>query len=86
MTAPTKYAVTFTNARGEQCHAVVSLDDAHPGDRDFLERNRITRPAGAGAPGGPIERMIAYTIARQQVPGEFAYYDLFDPHSCCWVN
>jgi hypothetical protein len=79
-----KYAVTFANAKGEQREVVVSLDDADPRDRAFLERNRVTRP-GAGSPGGPIERAIAYTIARQRVPYEFAY-DMEDPGSCCWVH
>jgi len=80
-----KFAVTFTNQQtGDRREVVVSLDDVDPEDRAFLERNRRTRP-GAGSPGGPIERMLAYSLARPRVPKELVY-DLEDPNCCCVVH
>jgi hypothetical protein len=81
-----KYLCTFTNPKtGERREAVVSLDDLDHDDRAFLDRNRITRPGGAGAPGGPIERMLAYALARKRVPAEFVY-DIEAPDCCRRVN
>jgi hypothetical protein len=80
-----KYRCAFTNRQtGERREIVVCLDDADPEDRVFLERNRVTRP-GAGSPGGPIERAIAYALARKQVPKEFVY-NIEDPDCCRLVN
>jgi hypothetical protein len=80
-----KYAMTFTNRRtGERREVVVSLEDIDREDRAFLVRNRITRPS-VGSPGGPIERALAYALARKQVPNEFVY-DIADPDCCRWVH
>jgi hypothetical protein len=80
-----KYAVTFTNRQtGERCEIVITLDDLDAEDRKFLDRNRITRP-GAGCRGGPIERTLAYALARKRVPSEFVY-NLEASDCCCWVH
>jgi hypothetical protein len=80
-----KYAVTFTNPEtGEQREVVVSLEDIDREARAFLQRNRITRP-GAGAPGGPIERTLAYGLARPRVPSDFVY-NIEAPGCCCLVH
>jgi len=62
-----KYAVTFTNARGERRHAVVELT---PGEIIDLLWHCVDGRS-AGHPDGPIANMYAARRAAADMPDEF---------------
>jgi hypothetical protein len=67
-----QYVCRFCNAAGEVREVLVSLSEDEVAD---VIRHRAEGRA-AGAPGGPLERGLAWHRAVKEVPAEFA--PLFD--------